>query len=294
MIVDDDRAAFVHSKTSVFDEPAFWAHADGEHCKIRSDAAAVSENDGFPSVGEALDGGAEGKLDAILFQLSSDECRHFRIKRRHHLIGCFYEVDIQALVAQIFRHLQSDEAAANDHRCFWRSGVHKSFESIHVSDVADGEDAVARLFETFQPRHDRRCTRGEHKHIVALLAFLAGAQIADRHRFLLRLDGDDLCLRVDLQIEPGVHRFHILHQQLLAFWDHTADIIRKAAVCERNIFAALKKHDLRRFIQTAQASSAGCTTGNSADDQNSFSQNKNSFQNGLFLTLIIRQISGCG
>ena len=293
LIVDHDGAAGVGSKTGVFDEAAFRAYADGQHREVCGDLAAVSEQHSPAVVGKTLDGSAEGEPDTVLFELSCDQSRHLRIERRHNLVSCFYKVHIQTFVAQIFRHFQPDEAAANDDRFLWRVGVHEALEGVNISDVADREDAVLCSIQPFQRRYDRGCARGKHKGVVSFLAALTGGQILDRDHLFGRMERRDFRAGVDLQIEPGRHRLHILHQKLLALADHAADVVRQTTIGKRDVFPALKEYDLRVLVKTAQTRCAGSTAGYPADDQNSFSQSKNSFQKSDD-TYIIRENSGCG
>ena len=57
------------------------------------------------------------------------------------------------------------------------------------------------------------------------------------------------------------------HQQLLPVGDHAADVIRQAAVGERDVAAPLEDEDFGVFIHAAEPRGARGPAGHAADDQ---------------------------
>ena len=109
---------------------------------------------------------------------------------------------------------------------------------------------------------------GQHELVVGLDVLAARRELAH---------GDGLRRAVDRQhLVPGAHvegeglpqALRGLQQQRLAILDVAADVVRQAAVGERDVVVALEDDDVGALIEPAQARGSRHPAGDAADDHN--------------------------
>jgi hypothetical protein len=139
-------------------------------------------------------------------------------------------------------------------------------DAPRVGNAAHGEDAGK--IDAGQRRADRPRPGRQDECVVALLALALAAQIAHAHDAPRAVDGDGLGLGVHLDVETLAEEVARRHQQLLLVGDDVADVVRQAAVGERNVGTAIEDDDLHPLVEAAQARGARSAAGDAADDEN--------------------------
>ena len=205
--------------------------------------------------------GPGSKAATALPSRSSTPCRssssldrrdHLGVDRRHDLAGHFQQRDGDAAAAEVLGHLQADVAAADHHRPARLAAMaDPGVDLVHVVEVAQGEDAGqvdARQRRPHRrgpgaPAPARRRARGRRRRSEG-----SGPRWSGSARSMRRTS----CQRADLDAEEVAEPLGRGDQQLPAVGDHAADVIRQAAVGERNVAAPLEDEDFGAFIHAAE------------------------------------------
>ena len=160
----------------------------------------------------------EREAHTMLFQATLNKACHFRIERRHDLIEHLNNGHFQPAMDQVFRHLETDESAADDHRAFrFRHGLKSRLRVIrqiiprnprvYFPGIRDGphrEDP--RKVNAGQGRTDRRRAGREHQLVVFLGRYLAGYVVLELHGFIFRGNPDDFTVRPAIDRELFTER----------------------------------------------------------------------------------------
>ena len=200
-------------------------------------------------------------------QLLVDRRDHLGIGRDEDLFGQFDHGDLDAPLAQRFGHLQPDVSAADHNRPTRTELVDFVFDSIRVGQVSKRVDTGAvRAGNRWAYRFG---SGTQDQRVVRLGRLLVGFQISDRHLLGLAVDSGDLRAdsNVDAKTPPEV--LGRLHQQPLAFGNGSSDVVRQAAVGERDVLTPLEHYDFSVFRQTPRPSRRRSASGHAADDQDS-------------------------
>jgi len=127
----------------------------------------------------------------------------------------------------------------------------------------------ARIVDTRKGRSNGFGARAQYQDIVGFGALTARFHIPNLDGFGRSINGEDLAIDPHIQIEAGIQAFRCLHQQTLAVFDDTANVVGQTAVGERNIGAALEYDDGCGFGKTTGPGRRAGAARNSADNENS-------------------------
>ena len=185
----------------------------------------------------------------------------FGVEGRHDLRREFRKRHLEPAVREVFRHLHADEAAARDEHFFGASFFQIAVYRERIVNVAQGEDALAR-----KPEGLGRSARRQDEFIVTLPVFPFGGAHGDGVR--IAVDGNHFRSDAHVDAEAVLKERGRGDGERALLLDDPAQIVRKPAVRIRDIFAALKEHDLRLFRKSSQPCRTARTARNAADDDN--------------------------
>ena len=191
--------------------------------------------------------------------------RHVVVQRRHHLVPSLQQRGLYARMNQVFRHLQADKAAADDHRVLWFGPLDLFPDGKGVLHRAQGKNAGA--VDARQGRPQSLCARRQNQLIVSLLILASIQKASHPHRLSLPVNGQRLVVQPHIDVKPIPKALLGLKGQRLFLLNHSPDIVRQSAVGVRHIAAPLQNHNLRRLVQAAQSGRRGGPSGHSADNQ---------------------------
>ena len=193
---------------------------------------------------------AQPQIDPLPAQLLVDRGDHLGIHRRHHLVAQLQQRDVDRASAEVFDHLQSDVAAADDHRPIHFAVGKPPVNPIDVVEVAEREDAGQ--IDSRQRRPHRLGPGGQHQHVVRLMADGARLEVLHLDGAVLPVDAADFVPGANLDVEQIAEPLGRGHQQMAPVGDHPADVVRQSAVGERDVAAPLEDEDFGRFIHAAE------------------------------------------
>ena len=172
---------------------------------------------------------------------------HVFIKARHDLVGHVDDGDRKALLHQVFRNLQADEAAAGNNRALG-SGLLQIFPKLDgVLRGAHGEDARQR--NARQRRHNGGSAAGDDALVIVVVFLHAGAQIVGSQLLFLRVQGGDLPLHQHLSAGEGGEFRRCIDDQILLFRNQPADIVRQSATRVGDVLPLGQNGDVRSRIE---------------------------------------------
>ena len=177
LIVGTDSAKLSDLEPGLLRQRRVGTHTEAEHHDIRRIHRTrlgmhFQRTAGrLPELGSAV---VQHDVDAMVFQVTFNHARHFRVQRAKYLVTHFKHGYLEASMDQVFSRLQPDEPAAHDHRAGLRphgldAGViahpgqeRRAFiqpltDFPGVRHRPDHEDA--RQVDTRQRRPDRRRAR---------------------------------------------------------------------------------------------------------------------------------------
>jgi hypothetical protein len=204
---------------------------------------------------------AEVQPDVLVPYVLLQEPRHLRVQRRQQLRHHLDQVDRQPALAQALRHFHAD-VAAPDHDRPSRPFVDPLLDGVHVRHVAQHHHR--RVIDPGQGRPQRLGPRAQHQLVVGKLVPAAARHFARVHDLADPVNRHRLVAGAHIEVERRLQRGGRLQQQLLPVRDHAPDVVRQPAVRERHVRTALQHHDLRLFIQAAQARRRRHTRGHAA------------------------------
>ena len=135
---------------------------------------------------------------------------------------------------------------------------------VDVGHVSQGEDAG--LVDARQRRADRLGAGGKHQGVVPLDGHRAGGEVLHLDGLVLAVDAADFVPRADFDVEEIAEPLGRGHQQPLSIGDRAADVVRQAAVGERDVAGPLEDEDFRPFIHAAEPRGARRPSGHAADN----------------------------
>ena len=167
---------------------------------------------------EVGDGIPQAHRDPMLCQPVPHRGGDLGIQGRHELGRLFHHGHRQPAVDQVFRHLQTDEAAADD-QCGFRLVV--GDPGPDPAGIRDGSHREnPRQVDPGDGRTDGRRPGGQDQGVVGFLLDLAGGQIAHRQQMALPIDGQGLVAGPHLDVEAIPEQLGAGHQQLPFVGDH--------------------------------------------------------------------------
>ena len=114
-----DTTTFAQIQSRAFKQSSFRPHANRQNNQVSLQLLSRGYFNLEASICvffKALNTSAQTQTHTIFFQSIRDHHGHFRIERRHYLVGHFNQGDLQPPVSQIFRHLQADESPSHHDR----------------------------------------------------------------------------------------------------------------------------------------------------------------------------------
>src|SRR6187431_2479044 len=114
---------------------------------------------------------------------------------------------------EVLDHLEADEAAADDNRTCHAWLVDPRANAPRVGNRPHVHHAWQ--VEAWHVRLDGRGARGEHQTVVALVTLDAGGQVSHANRLCTAVDGEDVGLDLDVDVEPLAEEFARRNEQLL-------------------------------------------------------------------------------
>ncbi len=116
-VVDADPAASAQLEARLLGQGDLRADADRQDRQIGVEALAsgyLHDEPALLAFLEGFDTHAETQRHPVLDEMVLEVCRHLRIERAHHLRRQLDERHLEAAAHQVLRHLETDEAAADD------------------------------------------------------------------------------------------------------------------------------------------------------------------------------------
>jgi len=174
--------------------------------------------------------------------------------------------DGNAHFCKVFRHFQTDKAAASQNSGFRFLILYKAPNAEGVLHGAQGKYPLA--VHAGKRRNRRLCAGGEEQLVIGFRIALSAVQCADGDGFFCGIDRSYFLPYPHINAKAIPKALRSLECQFFLIFDHTSHIIRQAAVGIGHIAAALNHDDLGVFIQTADAGSGRSTARHTAYDHN--------------------------
>ena len=112
----------------------------------------------------------------------------------------------------------------------------------------------------------------KHQGVVPLDGRGAGGEVLHLDGLILAVDAADFVPRADFDVEEIAEPLGRGHQQPLSIGDRAADVVRQAAVGERDVAGPLENEDFRPFIHAAEPRGARRPSGHAAGNQHTFAR----------------------
>ena len=191
------------------------------------------------------------------------DSRELGVEPRHQSFGPLDHGGLQPTRPECLRELQPDVAAA-DHDGAGGALVEAGDDVVHVGDVAQHVDP--RVVRARDRRPDRFRSGAQHQLVVGLAVGAPLLLVTHLDLLGVPVDADDLLPGAHVEGEALAQALRCLQQQAVPFRDLPADVVRQAAVRERDVLIALEDHDLGRLVQPPQTCSRRGTRRNSTHD----------------------------
>ena len=175
--------------------------------------------------------------------------RHLRVQPRHQPLGPLHHGRRQPPRPERLSQLQADIAAADNDRA---RGVlvHLGDDPVHIGNVPQHEHF--RVIGPGDRRPDRYGPRAQHEPVIGLPVRPPLREVTHLHFLGLAVDADHVLPGPHVQRQGPAQALRRLQQQAVPVRDGPADVIRQAAVRERDVMVPLQHHDLGRLIQPPQ------------------------------------------
>ena len=170
--------------------------------------------------------------------------------------------DGNAHLHKVFRHFQTDKAAASQNSGFRLLILYKVLNAEGILHGAQRENTLTA--DAGKRRNRRLCAGCEEQFVIGFRIDLPAVQCADSDGFLCGIDRSYFLPYPHINAKAIPKALRSLQRQFFLLLDHTTHIIRQAAVGIGHIAAALDHDDLRVFIQTADAGSSRSTARHAA------------------------------
>jgi len=190
--------------------------------------------------------------------------RHFVVDWSHHLVEHLHNADANSTFRQVFRHLQPDEAAADDDRSFYLLCSDISVQCVQLRDVVKDKHPIK--VNTGQWRDDWLCSRGKHQLVVVFPVFPAIGILS--HKYILRFPVycHNLAVGARIDVEHSFQAFGCCNQQFFTFINGTAQVVWQSAIRKGHIGSFLEHHNLCVLIHPAQSRCCTCPSGDTANN----------------------------
>ena len=241
-----------------------YAYTQQYHVGLERDSRLEVDCQFIPFTGKALNSLFEIELNILLQQMLMHESSHRIVDRSHDLRSHLDHSHLGTSMLEVLCHLKPDEATAHNDSSPHVVSLHIGLDTIGIAHITQGKDTLA--VDAFQRRHHRRSTRREQELVVGLDIFLSVSR-THRHLLLRCINGKHLILDTHIDVEPLAECFWSLHEEAVALFYHTANIIRQATIGIRDVFAFFEKDDLCILGQSSDASRCGCSTSHAAHDE---------------------------
>ncbi|MPM32384.1 hypothetical protein SDC9_78946 [bioreactor metagenome] len=211
--VGHNAAASVHGKTGGLGQLSVGPHAYGEDHEFGFQCLAALEGDLHAAalVGKVGNAVAQIQLHAVSCDVLVQELGHLEIQRCHHLVEHFHDGNIQPRVAEVFRHLEPDEAAA-DHRRRPDLLFHdERADAVGVGHRPEGLDP-GRI-DSGDRGTQRRGAGGNNQGIIAFFIVYVCAFIQDGDGLFRAVDRGNFVFYPYVHVEFGAHHLGRLQDE---------------------------------------------------------------------------------
>lgn len=142
MAVGDDAALLTQLETGGPGDGTVRRDADGKDSDIRLHGVPAGQKhpDATGCVLKAGHPRAEAEMHTVFRHVLVQQLRHFKVQRRHDLIGPLDDRDLKTEVGEVFRRLQPDEAAADHSGAFCVLSLHGGNDGVHVGNGPELHD----------------------------------------------------------------------------------------------------------------------------------------------------------
>ncbi len=174
---------------------------------------------------------------------------HLRVQPRHQPLGPLDDGGLQPACPEGLGELQPDVAAADDDGA---RGVLVELgdDPVHVGGVAQHVDS--RVVGTRDRRPDRFGPQAQHELVVGLPVRPPLREVAHLDFLGAAVDADHVLPRPHIQREALAETFRRLQQQAVPVRDDPTDVIRQAAVRERDLMVNARARRSRLTRRAAE------------------------------------------
>jgi len=165
---------------------------------------------------------------------------------------------------QVFRHLDTDKAAADDHGAARLRLVQVAHDAIKIGNVAQTEDTLR--IDSREARTYGLSARREQHTVVAFVVFLSGIEVAQAHCLIGAVNRHGFGTHAHVYAIALMKRFSASYKQLIAFADSARDVVRQTAVGKADEGATFDEHDLSGFAVSAQTGGCGGATSHATNN----------------------------
>ena len=229
-VIDKDAALHTKRQSSFFGQGRFRADTDGQYDHIRMERCIVLQQyiNSVSVFFKSFYRISQRQLYAVFSDFRVDERSHVGIKGIHQLLGALDNRHIHAQFPEIFRHFQSNKAAAYHNGRFRLVLNDKILDPESILHSAEDKEFLA--LQTGQVGPHRLCAGSKKQLIIAFLKCFAGLQVLDRYGLFVGMDGGYLVVNLHVDTESGKETLRGLKGKIFRIFDDTANIIRKTAV----------------------------------------------------------------
>ena len=251
MPVHDDAPALIQLQPRLSGQLTVGPHTDGQNHQIGPDHIPLGQSDLslVPPALKMIHAVAQIEGHAVHIHILVEQPGHFGVHRGHDLLHRLHQRHLNPSGVEVFRHLQTDEAAADDGRRGRPLPIHDGPDPIHVVHVPEGVDTLPVDAGNGGPQ--RGGAGGQNELVVAL--GILSLRPSHQKGFGLFVNAQRLMSHPDVNVESGSHHLRGLQQQILPILDDVAHIIGKPAVGVADIAPPLHNDDLRALVQPADS-----------------------------------------
>jgi len=260
VLVDLDAASRAEFQAGSLGEGDGRAHAGCHDDHVGLDEGVVLQLHLGAAVGPGGERGGcrvEMQHEAVGAEVVLHRGGHLAVQGRHDLVRHLHDLDRDAALVQVLRHLEADVAGADDHgvpdaalAVLAALAVDLLLDDVHVPDPAEHVDRVQ--VDAGERGPDGVGAGGEGEFVVRLVVLLAGAHDAGAYGLRGAVDRDHLDAVADVDVQGFPQALGGLEHQATALLDRLADVVRQPAVGERDVVAALEHDDLGELVQAAR------------------------------------------
>ena len=242
--VDHDPAARPDLQAGVTGEVHVGTRPGRHHDDVGLHGGAVGQIDDQPVVRPVTDcrgRRAQPQVHLVGDDVVAQDPGHLRVQPRHQPLGPLDHGGGQPAVPERLGELQADVAAADDDRA-GGALVELGDDPVHVGDVA--QHVHPRVIRSRDRRPDRLGPRAQHELVVGLPVGPPLIQVAHLDFPGVAVDADHVLPGPHIQRQALGQALRGLQQQAVPVRDDSPDVIRQAAVRERDVVVPLEHDDL--------------------------------------------------